>query len=525
MNTKNSDSIMASVFRDRANSVMHDGTPFSRSTVPTPGNPAAPKVLPAITAAPAPAVAARPIVSPTPKGSSTPKILATRKASPGANVSPASAGTPAPTTAPSPKVLPTPTAAPKPAVVPHPITSLRRKGAATRKAVATRKVSLPSTSGSQTSEDAPAPKVFSASNASPILVTSPFKHLLFDPWRLAGVLRKHWRWLVGGGGGLALLGFIMGWVASDTSYLASATLIRQDGTNGFPAAELGDVFRSKPLSDKAFRNFLRSPELRERVSQKSWRQVSANDLADRVRLSSEGNVEFVTVTLAGTNPQSAVDLANLFASEAVQMTKEMQAADLKVVVEHWQRRLKETEQAAKEEKELADLLSQFTTNHSKVKEVVAAGTKDSTNTRLEDLERARSLFQSRVREAEQFVGDAPGYCRVHAAANKSDVARSISKWGIAIPTLFGGFAGVCFAALAGLFDEISNRRTKTLDGVRRVIGLPVLAVLRDLRRMSRAVQVKAKWAHRTWPILLAKLGLHAPAAAAPRPRAHGASRR
>lgn len=349
-----------------------------------------------------------------------------------------------------------------------------------------------------------------------------------------------------GGCGLALLGLLLGLVTSSTWYLASAQLIRNESASGFRDTELGETFRAQPLSDAAFRNLLRSPELAERVSEKSLRQVSAKGLAGRLQLSSERNIEFITATLADTDPQSAVNLVNLFASEAAQMTKEMQAAEAKGAIERLQRSLKEAEreQAADQEnlltlsrgtpraavsaadirqdlrtaqKELVSLLAQYTTNYPKVKEqyakidalenqmkeAVATGTAVTTNARLEDLEKIRLVRQNRLREAQHFANDAPGYYRVFAAANKDDAVRYSPKLKVVILTLFGGFAGICFAVLAAFLVEISDRRAKTIDDVQRVTGLPVLATLGDLSRMSREEQ--AKWAFRTWTILQGKI--------------------
>jgi capsular polysaccharide biosynthesis protein len=344
---------------------------------------------------------------------------------------------------------------------------------------------------------------------------------------------------------LAFFGFLFGLMTSNTWYLASAQLIRNDGASGFRDAELGETFRSQPLSDTAFRELLHSRELADRVSEKSFRQISTKGLAGKLQLSPEQNIEFITVTLARTDPQSAVNLVNLFASEAAQMTKEIQAAEAKGAIEHLQRDLKETERkhlAVQEnllalsqnlprsaastanirqdlrtaQKELVNLLAKYTTNHPQVKEqyakidvlekqlkeVTASGNAITTNTRLEDFEKVQEAWQKRLREAEHFAHDPPGYYRVFTAAKKDDVVSHSPKLKILVLTLCGGFAGLCFAIVAAFLVEISDRRTRTRDDVQRVTGLSVLSTLVDLSRMSR--EKLGDWVFRTWTIFKGK---------------------
>jgi protein involved in polysaccharide export with SLBB domain/capsular polysaccharide biosynthesis protein len=416
------------------------------------------------------------------------------------------------------------------------------------------------------------------------------KYLPFDPWRLVEALRQRWPWLVIGGCGLALLGFLLSFATSATWHVASVQLIRNDGPNAFQTTEFGEAFKPQPLSDAAFRSLLLSQELLHRVGEKTQPSVSAKKLSKRIRLSPERNVEFITVTVAGMDPQGTVNLANLFANEATQLTKEIQGAEATNTVNYLHERVQETEheQAAAQEKllelsrqmpralvssagirsqlatarsNLVNLLAEFQPAHPSVQkqykiieileqqmdEATSTGTPPAisatnvvlnmratniatsaasaaketsvkqadeldallkrTQTRFDGLEKLRSVLQSRWREARYFAADPSGYYRVFAAANEDDLVRRTPKLKIAIVTFFGGFVGMCLAAVASLLAEISDRRLKTVGDVERVTGLPVLATLGDLDSMDEAAQ--ADWAFRTWTIFQGKLN-HTP---------------
>ena len=412
-----------------------------------------------------------------------------------------------------------------------------------------------------------------------------FERLPFDPWRLVEAVRRRWWWLVLGGGGLALLCLRFGLANSQTVFTATVQLIRNEGPNAFQTSEFGEAFRARPFSEPAFRGLLRSQELLHRVSLKAQPPVSVKALSDRLRLSPDRNVDFISLTLAGTDPQATVELANLFAREAGRFTQEMQAGEAREIVNYLQGRLQENEQsvAAAEEqlktlsrelqqaepagnelreelraarRELIGLLGQFTDAHPRVQEqrdkieaierqlgesvpglasdAEANGDAARTNAttsasivglapgkaaddleaslkraqgRRDELEKARALLQSRQREARSFAADPPGYYRLLAPANVEDAARHGGRLKVAILTLFGGFFGFTVALCAALLAEITDRRIKTTGDLRRVTGLPVLATLGDLDRMSPAQQTD--WAFRSWTKLQDKLN-HSP---------------
>ena len=167
------------------------------------------------------------------------------------------------------------------------------------------------------------------------------QHLPFDPWRLVEALRLRWGWLAVGGSGLGLLGLVFGLATTSASYTTTVQFMRNEGPNAFQTSEFGEAFRPRPLSELAFRSMLRSQELLRRVSEQAEPPVTARALDSWLRISPERNVDFITVTLAGTDRQAAVDLVNLFAREAERFTQQMQADEAKEIEKYLEERLKE----------------------------------------------------------------------------------------------------------------------------------------------------------------------------------------
>ena len=173
---------------------------------------------------------------------------------------------------------------------------------------------------------------------------SVLDYLPFDPWRLVEALRRRWWWLGVGGVVLGLVGLYFGLATSRDQYAATVQLIRNEVPNPFRASEFGEAYRPRPLSELAFRSMVRSPEVLRRVSKKMQPPVPVKALSDRLRLSPDRNVDFIAVTLAGTDRAATVNLANLFAHEVERITQEMQSEEATETISYLDQRLKENEQ-------------------------------------------------------------------------------------------------------------------------------------------------------------------------------------
>jgi protein involved in polysaccharide export with SLBB domain/capsular polysaccharide biosynthesis protein len=128
---------------------------------------------------------------------------------------------------------------------------------------------------------------------------------------------------------------------------------------------------------------------------------------------------------------------------------------------------------------------------------------DIIRTKLRSLHDARTLLVERQREAELYATNSQPMATIFAPANLKTVQRSRRELKISLLTIFGGLLGLGGSlALVGLV-ELTDRRLRTIDDVRRVTRLPVLTTLGNLQRMRP--EARAQWAFRTWTMLQGRL--------------------
>jgi protein involved in polysaccharide export with SLBB domain len=117
------------------------------------------------------------------------------------------------------------------------------------------------------------------------------------------------------------------------------------------------------------------------------------------------------------------------------------------------------------------------------------------------LEQMRTMLMQRQREAQVYAQDALGFYQIlpktERASDKPDIKKGI-MFSVAA-ALFGIFltAGLVMAR------EVFDPHIKTQADLERITGLPVLASLGDLNKMSE--EEKKRWAFRTWTILKGKI--------------------
>jgi len=149
-----------------------------------------------------------------------------------------------------------------------------------------------------------------------------------DPWPIAEAVVKRWYLLVLGGIAFGILAVLAGGVLWKTAYTATAQLIRNDS----PA--LAEVWRDRETPMQTFADLLRTPELLQRVGAAADPIMTVEDLASTVVITPERNKESLNIAVTAASPELAVDLANLYAREAVRFTKELQSKDAATLNEH-----------------------------------------------------------------------------------------------------------------------------------------------------------------------------------------------
>jgi len=140
----------------------------------------------------------------------------------------------------------------------------------------------------------------------------------FSPWPLFETVARRWFSLALAGCAMAVLAFLAGTMLWQTRYTASAQLLRFDTPNN------SELFKPRQLSEQTFASILRSPELLRDVSALTKPPSSPERLASSLAIVPEKNSDVVTASITAFNRQSAVDIANLFANEAVRFSRQLQ---------------------------------------------------------------------------------------------------------------------------------------------------------------------------------------------------------
>jgi protein involved in polysaccharide export with SLBB domain/capsular polysaccharide biosynthesis protein len=123
--------------------------------------------------------------------------------------------------------------------------------------------------------------------------------------------------------------------------------------------------------------------------------------------------------------------------------------------------------------------------------------------RYDSLYTMRSVLGSRQREAQLFVDNPNGYFRVFTPASLERVGKK-SPWKKTLVFMFAGlFAGIFGVMGFVAVREVVDDKLRSASDVSRATGLPILASLGDLNKMTPAEQ--ADWAFRTWTIIKGKL--------------------
>ena len=152
--------------------------------------------------------------------------------------------------------------------------------------------------------------------------------LSLDPWRFAGGLWKRRFWiLILTVVGIAA-GYGMGLLKAQAHYQVIVQLIKREVPSSFRVDEAGEAFRPPVLSVGTLIGTATSPKVLERVVAKSDPKVSLSQLRGSVEVKDLRNTDFLFLTLSGSrSAQATVDLANLWATEVVDFTREMQSLD------------------------------------------------------------------------------------------------------------------------------------------------------------------------------------------------------
>ncbi len=375
----------------------------------------------------------------------------------------------------------------------------------------------------------------------------------FDVWTLIETVLRKWYWLFLGACVGAAAGGWLGMHLWTQHFTATVQLMRFDPANN------SELFKPRQLSEQTFAGLLRSPELMQRVAASNRPPISADRLAAGILITPKRESDMVAISVVGQSARAAVHVANLFAAEAVRYTQNLQAREASEVNNVLKQQLAQmdsdisqlnaqlqkvpkttatrplqrssllTEKLQTAQEELANLLARYTELHPLVREqnakinvlqkqiadleksanqsVPKPGSKppalaDSEHdgevirSQLQALANSRLLLATRQREAQMFIDQPPGYCRVFAPSELNEVVATQRGPKVAFLSGFGGVVGMASALLLILLFELLDPRLKTGADVQRVTGLPLLGALGSLHKMNSSTQTN--WAFRTW---------------------------
>lgn len=380
----------------------------------------------------------------------------------------------------------------------------------------------------------------------------------FDFLPLGRAVLKQWYWIVLSALLLGVVGAYLAVRHWKPSYTATAELMRFETPNNT------ELYKPRQLAERTFADMIQSPELLERVANKTKNPAAAHQLLRNLVITPARESDKVAVSITAADPNQAVQMVNLYAAEAAKYTREMQSreavealgtlkeqlaqmdkdinelntkiqAHARTVIKPAQQNNRLVERLQTEQEVLLGLLIKYKEIHPAVvqqrakiteleaqirkldeqnakaapgasKPVVVADSdaeSETLRTHLQALASSRVMLASREREAQSFVQNPPGYCRVFTQANAKDVTESKRAPKIAFMGIFGAAVGGGGALFLVLLLILLDPKLKTPADAKRVTGLPVVATLGNLGKMTPAAQ--AQWAFRTWVNLQGKL--------------------
>lgn len=185
-----------------------------------------------------------------------------------------------------------------------------------------------------------APAAPPAAATAPATDEEPAMELPVDPWRLLGGLwQRRYRIVLGGMAGL-LVGLAAGWFTTESRYQVSSQLIKMEVPTSFRAGEIGEAFRPRTLSSATLIGLAGSANVLQRVAERSDPPVSLGLLRISSEVAEQRGTDYLYLTLSGYNsPEATVELANIWAEEVVNYTKEMQSRESREIRQYLQNEL------------------------------------------------------------------------------------------------------------------------------------------------------------------------------------------
>ena len=168
----------------------------------------------------------------------------------------------------------------------------------------------------------PGPNGNNHASYPPNHVNGHSKKARIDAWLVLDLLLQRWHWLFIGTCISASCFYLLAWSFVHPKYTASAQLLR------YEAPGKSDYFKTAPISGDTFAALIRAPELLQSVGQRAIPPVSADTFNKCIKVDPDPDSDVVKVYLAASNPQRAVELLNLYVTNAVEYTRQQESKQL-----------------------------------------------------------------------------------------------------------------------------------------------------------------------------------------------------
>ena len=386
---------------------------------------------------------------------------------------------------------------------------------------------------------------------------SPSVNAPVGAWTVAEILLRLWYWIVLAAVMGTLVGFLGGTYLFKTGYVGSVEMIRHDFVNQNDAS-----YKPRSFTQDGFNKLIKSPEILQQVAAVMRPKMTPDQIGDSIQATSTGDSEVFNISAVAPDRDTAVRLANLYATNAVEYSKAMQKAEAEEASKSLQEQLAfldrdiadlekevreaqstrpggtpfsrlqslrdaldKAEQALLEaqarfteknpayldalarrdliKKQLDQLLEQEKQTAKDTPNAVSAHDPDILRSKRMNLDNTRQIYSTRQQEAQVYAKNPPGYCEIFAPAELKDTRENNWKLKVMLTTVLGGLVGLCSGLLLVLLVEVFDERIKTIDDLKRVTKLPLLATLGNIRKMTPKAQ--EDWAFRTWTKLQCQL--------------------
>jgi protein involved in polysaccharide export with SLBB domain/capsular polysaccharide biosynthesis protein len=159
-----------------------------------------------------------------------------------------------------------------------------------------------------------------------------FSKSRIDAWFVLDLLLRRWHWLFLGSCISAACFYLLGWYFVKPKFTATAQLLR------FESPGKSDYFKTAPISGDTFAATIRAPELLRTVGEGVFPSVPPETFDKWIKVDPDPDSDVVKVYLAARNPRKAVDLLNLYMTNAVEYVRRQEAKQLEFIANGYLKR-------------------------------------------------------------------------------------------------------------------------------------------------------------------------------------------